>query len=79
MCMGKIDTFPEIKTLSMQYKDAKKTIVFTNGCFEIIHAGHIKYFNYAASLADILILELNSDRSVKRIRGEKRPVIGQSH
>lgn len=79
MCMGKIVTFSGIKTLSLQYKAAKKTIVFTNGCFDIIHAGHIKYLNYAASLGDILILGLNSDRSVKIIKGEKRPVIGQGH
>ena len=79
MCMGKIATFSEIQTLSMQYKDAEKTIVFTNGCFDIIHAGHIKYLNYAANLGDILVLGLNSDRSVKSIKGEKRPVIEQDH
>ncbi|MCD4721953.1 MAG: D-glycero-beta-D-manno-heptose 1-phosphate adenylyltransferase [Desulfobacula sp.] len=77
--MDKIATFSEIKILSRQYKDAEKTIVFTNGCFDIIHAGHVKYLNHAASLGDILVLGLNSDRSVKRIKGEKRPVIEQGH
>ena len=48
--MDKIVTFSQIKTLSRQYKDAKKTIVFTNGCFDIIHAGHVKYLTHAASL-----------------------------
>ena len=77
--MDKIVSFSEIKILSRQYKDAKKTIVFTNGCFDIIHAGHVKYLTHAASLGDILILGLNSDASVKCIKGEKRPLIGQDH
>jgi len=77
--MDKIVSFSEIKALSRQYKAAKKTIVFTNGCFDIIHAGHVKYLSHAAGLGDILILGLNSDVSVKQIKGEKRPVIGQSH
>jgi len=77
--MDEIVSFSEIKSLSRQYKTAKKTIVFTNGCFDIIHAGHVKYLTLAASLGDIFVLGLNSDRSVKRIKGEKRPVIGQEH
>lgn len=79
MFMDKIVTFSEIQNLSRQYKELKKTIVFTNGCFDIIHAGHVKYLTRAASLGDILILGLNSDHSVKLIKGEKRPVIGQEH
>ncbi|WP_457552293.1 D-glycero-beta-D-manno-heptose 1-phosphate adenylyltransferase [Desulfobacula sp.] len=75
--MDKTVSFSEIKILARQYKAAQKTIVFTNGCFDILHAGHVKYLNHAASLGDILVLGLNSDRSVKRIKGEKRPVIGQ--
>jgi rfaE bifunctional protein nucleotidyltransferase chain/domain len=77
--MGKIATLDQINKLSRQYKDAKKKIVFTNGCFDIIHAGHIKYLTRAASFGDILILGLNSDYSVKIIKGEKRPVIDQDH
>ena len=77
--MDKLAGFSEIKILSRQYKDAKKIIVFTNGCFDIMHAGHVKYLTHAASLGDILILGLNSDSSVKKIKGEKRPVIGQDH
>ncbi|SDU17508.1 D-glycero-beta-D-manno-heptose 1-phosphate adenylyltransferase [Desulfobacula phenolica] len=77
--MDKISTFAEIKILSRQYKNADKTIVFTNGCFDILHAGHVKYLTHAAEFGDILILGLNSDDSVKRIKGEKRPVLGQDH
>lgn len=77
--MDKIVTLAKIKTLSRQYRDAEKKIVFTNGCFDILHAGHVTYLTRAASLGDILILGLNSDHSVKLIKGEKRPVIDQNH
>lgn len=77
--MGKIATLSEIRVLSKKYRDAKKTIVFTNGCFDILHAGHVKYLDHAANLGDILVLGLNSDQSVKLIKGENRPVIGQEH
>ncbi|MFP4023661.1 MAG: D-glycero-beta-D-manno-heptose 1-phosphate adenylyltransferase [Thiohalospira sp.] len=52
-------------------------IVFTNGCFDILHRGHIEYLAQAASLGDILIIGLNTDNSVKRIKGPTRPVQGQ--
>ena len=55
-----------------------KTIVTTNGCFDIIHAGHIQYLEEAAKLGDILIVGLNSDNSVKRLKGEDRPVQNQT-
>ncbi|HAG50758.1 MAG TPA: D-glycero-beta-D-manno-heptose 1-phosphate adenylyltransferase [Deltaproteobacteria bacterium] len=54
-----------------------KTIVFTNGCFDIIHAGHVRYLNKAKSLGDVLIVGLNSDASVKLIKGDKRPIVPQ--
>lgn len=78
---------PEEKILSVN--DMKKVInnpngnlkekkfVFTNGCFDIIHAGHISYLSKAASLGDALIIGLNSDESVRRIKGEKRPLVKQ--
>lgn len=54
-----------------------KRVVFTNGCFDIIHAGHVDYLEKAKKLGDILVVGLNSDSSVKRIKGEKRPIIPQ--
>ena len=75
--MDKRADFSQIKQMSGRYRDAGKKIVFTNGCFDILHAGHVKYLTHAAGLGDILILGLNSDRSVKTIKGEKRPVVGQ--
>lgn len=51
-----------------------KKIVFTNGCFDILHRGHVAYLNEAKNLGDILIVGLNSDASVKRLKGEMRPI-----
>lgn len=51
-----------------------KTIVFTNGCFDILHRGHVTYLNEAKKLGDLLVVGLNSDASVKRLKGETRPI-----
>ena len=51
-----------------------KKIVFTNGCFDILHAGHVRYLNKAKSFGDCLVLGLNTDTSVRRIKGENRPI-----
>jgi rfaE bifunctional protein nucleotidyltransferase chain/domain len=56
-------------------KGEGKTIVFTNGCFDIIHAGHVRYLREAKNLGDILVLALNSDSSVKAIKGAERPIV----
>ena len=52
----------------------EKKVVFTNGCFDILHKGHVSYLNEAKSLGDILVIGLNSDQSVKRLKGESRPI-----
>jgi D-beta-D-heptose 7-phosphate kinase/D-beta-D-heptose 1-phosphate adenosyltransferase len=58
-------------------RKGKKT-VFTNGCFDLLHAGHVKYLQKARSFGDLLVLGLNSDASVRRLKGEKRPLIGEA-
>ncbi len=55
-------------------KDEGKKLVFTNGCFDIIHKGHITYLRQAKELGDFLVIGLNSDKSVKKLKGESRPV-----
>ena len=77
--MDKILGFEEIKDRCADYRASGKKVVFTNGCFDILHAGHVKYLTRAAEFGDVLVLGLNSDQSVKTIKGEKRPVIGQDH
>jgi len=62
----------ELKTFIEKNKDKK--IVFTNGCFDILHRGHVAYLNEAKAQGDVLILGLNSDASVKRLKGESRPI-----
>ncbi|PCJ16656.1 MAG: D-glycero-beta-D-manno-heptose 1-phosphate adenylyltransferase [Candidatus Cloacimonadota bacterium] len=56
-------------------KMKKSKAVFTNGCFDILHVGHARYLTHAASLADFLIVGVNSDASVKRLKGESRPIV----
>jgi rfaE bifunctional protein nucleotidyltransferase chain/domain len=56
-------------------KSEGKKIVFTNGCFDIIHAGHVRYLREAKKLGDILVLALNSDSSVRLIKGDERPIV----
>lgn len=55
-------------------RDGRK-IVFTNGCFDILHVGHVRYLQAAKNMGDVLVLALNSDSSVKSIKGDKRPLI----
>ena len=63
----------EAKKIIRKWRNDKKIIVFTNGCFDIIHRGHVEYLHEAKLLGDILIVGLNSDASVKRLKGEPRP------
>ena len=78
--MGKvIKSIEELKTLVENLKDEGKTIVFTNGCFDILHAGHVDYLEKAKSFGDVLIVGVNSDSSIKRIKGEKRPINKQEY
>ena len=69
-----IKTFDEIKTLSSKLHSQGKKIVFTNGCFDILHVGHVKYLEVAKSYGDILILGLNADSSVRKLKGPTRPI-----
>lgn len=64
----------QIAQFSAVLRDAGARIVFTNGCFDILHAGHVRYLAAARALGDYLILGLNSDASVRRLKGETRPV-----
>ncbi|MDF2572351.1 MAG: D-beta-D-heptose 1-phosphate adenylyltransferase [Sporomusa sp.] len=67
----------EIVSIVANLKAAGKTVVFTNGCFDILHAGHVRYLNGARALGDCLIVGLNSDESVRCLKGPTRPVNAQ--
>lgn len=70
----KIVTLDEAKQIVAEWKTAGEKIVFTNGCFDIIHKGHVSYLAKARDLGTKLILGLNTDESVKRLKGANRPV-----
>ena len=67
----------EIEEIVSQLKKKGKKIVFTNGCFDLVHAGHISSFVQAKAKGDVLIVGINSDASIKRIKGDKRPIVTQ--
>lgn len=71
---SKITDMESIKRSLVRYKFLGKKIVFTNGCFDILHKGHVEYLAKAADLGDVLIIGLNTDNSVRRLKGEGRPV-----
>ena len=69
-----IKSFEEIDKIVQRYKKNGKKIVFTNGCFDILHVGHVKYLQIAKGFGDVLIVGLNSDASVSRLKGPSRPI-----
>ncbi len=69
-----IKSFEEIASMVERYRQSGKKVVFTNGCFDILHVGHVKYLQIAKSFGDVLIVGLNSDASVSRLKGPTRPV-----
>ena len=69
-----IKSFEEIEKTVERLKKQNKKIVFTNGCFDILHSGHVSYLDVAKSFGDVLILGLNSDSSVRALKGENRPI-----
>lgn len=72
---SKIQNGDSVRPLLEKIKSEKKTIVFTNGCFDILHPGHVYYLNHAKNMGDCLVVGLNTDASVKRIKGPKRPLV----
>lgn len=72
--MGKIIKKEEAKKIIDKLKKQNKKTVFTNGCFDILHVGHVRYLRESSKYGDILIVGLNSDISVKKIKGDSRPI-----
>ena len=70
----KLKTVEELLPLLAILRSSGRKIVFTNGCFDIIHTGHTRYLAKARSLGDVLIVAVNSDASVRMLKGEKRPI-----
>ncbi len=79
LLQSKIKTLPEITALAGELREAGRKIVFTNGCFDILHYGHALYLQEAAALGDVLIVGVNGDASVRRLKGASRPVVRQEY
>ena len=75
--MGKVLRIDELVIERAKLKSAGKRVVFTNGCFDLIHPGHVTYLRDARNLGDCLIVALNSDRAVNELKGPKRPILNQ--
>ncbi|MBR1979849.1 adenylyltransferase/cytidyltransferase family protein [Candidatus Proelusimicrobium excrementi] len=73
----KILTWPQAEEYVKEQRKQGKSVAFTNGCFDILHAGHVSILEFSKNQADILILGINSDASVKRLKGPSRPINSQ--
>jgi rfaE bifunctional protein nucleotidyltransferase chain/domain len=71
---SKIHTWETLKTQVATWQAQGKKIVFSNGCFDLVHKGHIDYLNRAADLGDVLVMGLNTDASVSKLKGPHRPI-----
>ena len=76
--MNKIRSKAELKAVIDRLKREGKKVIFTNGCFDILHAGHTRYLSEARKLGDVLVLALNSDRSVQALKGPMRPIVPEA-
>ncbi len=74
---SKIKSRAELGDIRKEFEAAGKRLVFTNGCFDILHRGHVEYLQQARQLGDALIVGLNSDNSTRRLKGEFRPIVPQ--
>ncbi|MBN4054316.1 D-glycero-beta-D-manno-heptose 1-phosphate adenylyltransferase [Nitrospira defluvii] len=78
----KIDKLRTLSSLQKEVQDLQlqgKRCVFTNGCFDLVHVGHVRYLSAARASGDFLIVAVNSDKSVRTLKGNKRPIMPQSH
>jgi len=71
---SKIVAFAEVSDRAKQLRDAGKKLVATNGCFDLLHVGHVRYLQRARSLGDLLVVGVNADASVRALKGEGRPI-----
>lgn len=76
--LSKIKSCGELATLLRSLRAGGKVVVFTNGCFDLLHAGHVRYLEAARQEGDLLVVGLNSDRSVQDIKGDTRPILPES-
>ncbi len=76
--MAKILSLDDLVTEREQLRQARQRVVLTNGCFDLLHPGHVRYLQQARALGDALIVALNSDRSVRQLKGPSRPILDEN-
>ncbi len=76
--MGQFYSLVDLLSERQRWKEERKVVVFTNGCYDLLHPGHIRLLEQARSLGDVLILALNSDASVRRMKGTGRPLVPEA-
>lgn len=72
--MNKVRTLAELVEMRVKWRAKRKKVVFTNGCFDLLHGGHIWLFHQAKKLGDILVVAVNSDDSIRKLKGKSRPI-----
>jgi len=75
---AKIKTFEQMQAQVARLRQKGRTVVFTNGCFDLLHNGHVRYLAAARALGDVLVVGVNSDNSVSRIKGSGRPIVREN-
>lgn len=75
--MGEVVSFARLLSLNQQWQREGKTVVFTNGVFDLLHVGHVRYLQQARALGDVLVVGVNSDASARRLKGPGHPVVCQ--
>jgi D-beta-D-heptose 7-phosphate kinase/D-beta-D-heptose 1-phosphate adenosyltransferase len=76
--MSKVISLEQLQPTREQLRMAGQTVVFTNGCFDLLHPGHVRYLQEARRLGDVLIVALNSDRAVRELKGASRPILQEN-
>src|SRR5436190_6471442 len=75
MSLQKVKSPEELAAISERMAAEGRKLVFTNGCFDLLHVGHVRYLQQARALGDVLVVGLNSDASVRRLKGPRRPIV----
>ena len=75
--LGKRRTMEQLLPELARHRSAGRKVVFTNGCFDLIHLGHVKYFRYAKAQGDLLVVGVNRDAGIRRLKGDKRPIVNE--
>ena len=73
----KIGSLEEVRDRVREAREAGKTVAFANGCFDVLHVGHVRYLQGARAEADVLVVGVNGDESVRRLKGPERPILGE--